>query len=275
MRGTSEYRATLVTHHGKGGVIAPLLQSAGWTVDVLDRDTDALGTFSGDVERRGSPRDVAITKALLASGESAAPWFLASEGSLTRDPWGLARDHELVVLVHAASRVTLVGEALSHDVVLVGEEVNSEWSDSRLDDLCARADLGRHHLMVVSVTHDVPARGGLARRVEVETALREMSAPGRRLRIQSDCRAHLSASRREVIGAATRDLIRKLSSTCPSCAGVGFSPVEAVEGLRCSQCYLPTREPRAHLWACPWCDFRRETLVEATVDPSRCPWCNP
>ncbi len=256
--------------------MAPLFRAAGWRFEILDRDTDALGTFSGDVERRGSPLEVAVAKARLAAGESRSPWWMASEGSLSSGPWGLAHDHELVVLVHGATGVVVAGEARSHDVVLVGVEVLETTSDEQMLGQLAGADLGRHHLMVVSLTHDVPARGALRTLEEVVEARRAMSAPGRRLRIQTDCRAHLSPSRGRVIEAATRDLLSRMNSSCPRCAGPGWALSSVVEGRRCAVCARPTSDPRAEVWTCPWCGERREVLLEESgVDPARCPWCNP
>jgi len=64
-------------------------------------DTDNLGTFTGEIARVGTPRQVAIAKArlgLLSTGEQLG---LANEGSFgphPQIPW-LAVDHELLAFV--------------------------------------------------------------------------------------------------------------------------------------------------------------------------------
>ncbi|MBM3504468.1 MAG: hypothetical protein FJX65_11400 [Alphaproteobacteria bacterium] len=58
-------RAVLATMHGKERVFArPLRVALGLELVVPEGlDTDRLGTFSGEVERVGSPWEVAIRKA--------------------------------------------------------------------------------------------------------------------------------------------------------------------------------------------------------------------
>ena len=44
-------------------------------------DTDRLGTFTGEVERPGPPRETALMKARLGQGATGLPCALASEGA--------------------------------------------------------------------------------------------------------------------------------------------------------------------------------------------------
>ena len=256
--------------------MGPLFAAHGWSVEVLDRDTDALGTFSGDVERHGTPLEVAIAKARLARDECPEGWWVASEGSLGVDAFGVTFDHEIVVMVDASTGVTLVGEALRYDVVLVGRDLESPPNADQIREVVARAGVPHHRLMVVSLDHDVAARGGLRTIEEVEAALREMSAPGRRLRLQSDCRAHFSPSRQRVIAEATQSVLRHWATPCPRCEGPGFAVTEVVAGRQCARCGRETDEARAEVWRCPWCQYWAETLLSETgADPANCPWCNP
>jgi hypothetical protein len=59
--------AVLTTKHGKDRAIArPFRASLGLVITVKDEiDTDQLGTFTGEIERVGTPREVAIRKARL------------------------------------------------------------------------------------------------------------------------------------------------------------------------------------------------------------------
>lgn len=93
----------LTTKHGKERFVArPFGSAMGVTVRVaVDIDTDTLGTFTGEIARVGTPREVAISKArlgLLSTGEKLG---LASEGSFgphPHIPW-LALDQEMLAFV--------------------------------------------------------------------------------------------------------------------------------------------------------------------------------
>lgn len=73
--------AVLATRHGKLELIAPALARVGYALRAVDVDTDALGTFSGEVPRPGPPRDVAVAKARLAMDASGVEVGVASEGT--------------------------------------------------------------------------------------------------------------------------------------------------------------------------------------------------
>ncbi|HAN70836.1 MAG TPA: hypothetical protein DCQ36_04495, partial [Actinobacteria bacterium] len=64
-------------------------------------DTDAFGTFAGDVPRVGTPTEVAIAKARAGMQLLGLDIGLASEGSIGPDPVSglIMRDTEFVVLV--------------------------------------------------------------------------------------------------------------------------------------------------------------------------------
>lgn len=74
--------AVLATRHGKLELIAPALARVGYALRAVDVDTDALGTFSGEVPRPGPPRDVAVAKARLAMDASGVKVGVASEGTV-------------------------------------------------------------------------------------------------------------------------------------------------------------------------------------------------
>jgi hypothetical protein len=76
-------RIALATMHGKDSAIAPPLRlrvGADLVVPV-GLDTDALGTFTGEIERKGTMREVAIAKARLGMVATGLQLGLASEGS--------------------------------------------------------------------------------------------------------------------------------------------------------------------------------------------------
>ena len=77
----------LTTKHRKAEAIAPPLQKElGVTLLELALDTDALGTFSGEIERVGTTIDCAKRKCEWGLREHGGQLGLASEGSFGPHP---------------------------------------------------------------------------------------------------------------------------------------------------------------------------------------------
>ena len=89
MNGAHPYQgitAALATKHAKEKVVAPVFASLGISLQVPDIDTDLLGTFSGEIERVGTPKEVALKKARMGMKASGLAYGAASEGSIGPDP---------------------------------------------------------------------------------------------------------------------------------------------------------------------------------------------
>lgn len=101
-------RAALATRHGKEAIFAPALARLGVEVIAAPIDTDAFGTFSGEIEREGSPLEVVERKARAAAEATGLTVGLASEGSFGTHPtvpFSII-DTELVVWVDTARPIT-------------------------------------------------------------------------------------------------------------------------------------------------------------------------
>ena len=81
-------KAVLATMHGKQEAIVPILRDQlGLIVSSApDIDTDAPGTFTGEIPRAGTSREAAIAKARLGMAATGLPIGLASEGSYGPHP---------------------------------------------------------------------------------------------------------------------------------------------------------------------------------------------
>lgn len=93
----------VATKHGKERLLGRTFRLApGATISTPPGiDTDTLSTFTGEVERIGTPREVAIRKARWGLSITAEALGLASEGSFgphPQIPW-VAADHELLAFV--------------------------------------------------------------------------------------------------------------------------------------------------------------------------------
>lgn len=105
-------RAALATMHGKEAVTGPAFRGAlGLIVEPpMGIDTDALGTFTGEVPRIGTMRDAAIATARLGMAASGLPIGIASEGSYGPHPRipSVPSGVELMVLVDDVLGIVVV-----------------------------------------------------------------------------------------------------------------------------------------------------------------------
>ncbi|MEU2703056.1 DUF6671 family protein [Micromonospora aurantiaca (nom. illeg.)] len=271
--------ACLATMHGKQWALRPLLRRRlGMSVRVAPVDTDALGTFTGEVRRVGSARETVVRKARLGMAATGSVVGLASEGAFgphPAAPWTPA-DVEYVALVDDRSGLTLVESALSVETNH-GQVVTDGRDRGAVLAFLRRAGFP-HHAVVVR-----PAAGpgrpvkGLRRLADVLVAVRRAaldSADGTAV-LGADLRAHVNPTRMRVIAAAADRLARRLATPCPTCAAPGFGLVGTEPGLPCRDCGTPTAHDALLVSGCGRCAYRSRRPVGGAADPGACPVCNP
>lgn len=260
--------------------MAPALaQQVGVEVVEVPVDTDALGTFSGEVPRRLAPVDAAIAKARLAMAASGCRLGLGSEGTFGPDPHlpFVHSDIEHVVLVDGESGTVIVEAARGfwplHRRVTVS-------AAAELTGFLATADFPRHALIVQSEGGDraLLAKGirDHAQLVVAVTRALDGSPVGRAI-VEHDLRAHCSPTRRAVIAGAAERLAERLRRLCPSCGAPGWGVTRTAVGLPCRWCgSADTNAIRSHVWSCVACDAEHDIPVaDAASSPEWCLHCNP
>ncbi len=268
--------AVLATKHGKQAQLGPELAPAGLRVVVAEVDTDAFGTFSGEVPRTGTPLGTAVRKARAGMAAAGSPLGLASEGSFGPHPEVplVVTDVELVVLVDDELGTVIVEQATGLDTpavvreVAVGDDLSwltTAWSSGQAV-ICRPADRSRH-----AITKGITEPLTLARAVRCAC---DASNDGRAL-VEPDLRADRCPARREVITRAARRLSARLESRCAGCGIPGFGTQTPEPGLPCGLCGSPTRNPAAVLLTCPRCEHRERRPLAGTADPATCERCNP
>ncbi len=272
--------AALATKHGKGPLIATPLAAVGLEVVVTPLDTDSFGTFTGEVPRRGTPREVAVRKARAAIEASGLDVGLASEGSFGPHPAmpGVTTDLELVVLVDDRLGVTVSERVVTTATAAASLEATAATSSAELERFCNQVGFPDQALICrpadgtrQAITKAITSLDGLHRAVRAATG----ASRDRRAVVETDLRAHLCPTRRVVIVEAATRLARRLASRCPRCETPGFGQVGVETGLPCRWCGLPTDAPAALVDGCARCDFRQRRPVAGDADPSTCPACNP
>ncbi|MHB8369797.1 MAG: DUF6671 family protein [Leptospirales bacterium] len=273
-------RVALLTRHGKERVIAPVLEpELGCLIEhVSSYDTDLLGSFTREIAREGTQIGAARRKARLGMELAKVPVGLASEGSFGADPmtgmipWNV----ECIVWIDDRLGIEVVGFA--QGFARFSHVLAENWEDA--ETFARQSGFPEHHMVVRPEGEaDLRIFKGISYWEELEELFEkalDLSANGR-VFLEVDLRAHANPTRMDNIRLATLDLLKKLQSQCPSCGMPGFSMVERVEGLPCSDCGSPTREYRAEIHCCQKCAHRSIQARPGRhyADPQFCDYCNP
>lgn len=276
--------AALATMHGKERVIAPAFAGAvGLDLFVPPQlDTDAFGTFSGEVARRGAMLDVAVRKARAGMARSGLPIGIASEGSFSPHPLigVLPAGIELMVLVDDERGLvvseSLVSFATNFDRLKVTPR-------DALGAFLARAKFPSH---AVVVRPSVPKTAGgrpdkdifdltvLRRAIEHAS---HRSVDGAAI-VETDMRAHVNPTRMEAIATLARRLAERVARLCGHCGSPGYDVVERKPGLACLACGTPTLLIASEVLGCNACGSSEEKPPAhglAGASTLHCPSCNP
>jgi hypothetical protein len=272
-------RIAIATMHGKERAIAPPLAARFGCIAVVPEgfDTDAFGTFTGEIARRGTPRDAARAKAAAAMAATGLDAAIASEGTFGPHPAAplLPLAAEFLLLVDARTGLEVEAED-------VGTETN--WAGATVRDLAeaeafgARVGFPDHQLALRVAGDKASTRRGLGNRDELASALADLLRRGGRVEASADMRADRNPTRMRAIGRAAERLAARAATTCPGCGWFGYGFVRAERGLPCELCGEPTELVQAFVDGCARCPTttrRGRPDGAATADPGSCPQCNP
>ena len=273
----------LATKHGKEQPIAPpFAQLLHMQVDVpAEIDTDILGTFTGEVPRPGSPLETARKKARLGMEKSGLPLGLANEGSFGPHPAlpFILADTELLLFIDDERGIQV-------QEVLVSEQIVAAQCTARsLDELEAfltRVHFPSHGLIVRphGIMQPDLIFKGITDAQQLDKLIQRCVAcsPEGLAHIETDLRAHMNPTRRQVIARLAEQLAQRLVRVCPQCATPGWGKVDVVRGLPCEWCSQPTELIRADIFGCPACDYRETQARQDGLQlapAGQCQYCNP
>jgi ribosomal protein S27AE len=268
------------TKHEKARVIAPLLSSLNIAVETVAVDTDQFGTFTGEIERKGTVRETLRRKIEAVLLEKPfAELVLASEGSFGSHPHigFIQSNHESLLLYDK-----------TNDLEIYVDELSTETNHNQIE-FGPRDDLQKFLDQIDFPSHAVIVRPkgvsgqvfkGLDKLPDLGQAIIEsfQASPEAKVILSTDMRACFNPTRMKTIKSAGEKLVKKITSFCPSCSAIGFWPVRANQGLECSDCGLPTAAAKDLVWECSKC-LAQETRDREDglkfCDPSECDYCNP
>lgn len=272
--------AVLTTKHEKGKIVAPAFKEIlGLEVSECTVDTDILGTFTGEVERKQSPRETVLIKARLGIEKTGNPIGMASEGSIGADPFipFINSDLEMMALIDDELDLEIVESIRSTDIVTA---VTSVYRQKDLTEFLQRADFPRHKLIVR--TKQTPTKfciKGVDDEYSLHKAIEAVQKedPESTAVIESDLRAHCSPSRQKIISELSFKLANRLKQLCPECNCPGWGIVTYIKGVPCSTCKRVSPEAKKQeVLGCSKCLFQENgNVIAETIEPARCDWCNP
>lgn len=266
-------------HHKLNLVRSKFDEFVGLRIVEAELDTDQLGTFTGEIERKFPPLETAIYKARLGMHEEGLPIGLASEGSIGPDPLVpfLVSDIESIVLIDDEREIVVSEVFRSFKIIATTTTI---YPGQELGEFLSRANFPNHKLIVRPVTTQVAysVKGiSTISELELAIALCAKESPEGTVVIESDLRADNSPSRQRNIEHVAGLLAARVSQLCPECQMPGWGRVSYKRGLHCRSCssYLPDAL-KQEMNGCVKCDHMEAGKVVAElVEPLNCPWCNP
>jgi len=270
----------LASRHGKEEVIIPTIQPITGIIPFIpeDFDSDAFGTFSGEVERKHGPLETLRKKCEAAMRQYNMDLAIASEGSFGPHPHYpfLTADEEWLMLKDEKIGLEIIAREISLETNYAAREIASETA---LLEFAAETGFPEHGLMLRSgegrqekIIKGIRSQEGLLK------VHREWRSSAEIIRAETDMRAMMNPSRMKVIAKAALRLREKLLSLCPSCKTPGYEVLEAEAGLPCSGCGRPGKEILRLHYACKKCGHREERgnpEGKSWGDPACCDFCNP
>ena len=273
-------QVSLATRHCKEKAVARPMRVLGLeTIVPPDIDTDSLGTFSGEIPRNGTPRDVCLRKARLGMAMTGLRLGIANEGSFGPHPFVpfIASGHEIMTFVDDDRGWVIVESVWAKWTNYNHAEVRSF---DELANWLPKVHFPTHAVMVWPKSNRAAVEKGVQTHEELKRAVERagrISTDGIAW-VATDMRAHVNPTRMSSIRQLAFRLARRMATPCPTCGVPGWGRTEIVPGLPCEICGTPTEKFKAEVFACIACDCQHERprpdgLVRATAE--NCPNCNP
>lgn len=270
----------IATKHKKETIIAPIFEAEfGMTSFVSDAfDTDSLGTFSGEIERKEDALTTLRNKCVLSALATQSDLVIASEGSFGAHPsiFIAQANTELIMLKDFKNDLEIVAKEISLDTNFNGQKVSNE---SDLIEFAQKVKFPSHGLILKNEEANFSV---LFKGIQTEAILLEKFRYLKQYKdyvyVETDMRALYNPTRMQVIEKVTRQLVEKLKSLCPSCQTPGFDVVQVVSGLPCQLCKRPTRSTLYHKYECKKCKYSANKMYPRGIqyeEPMYCDTCNP
>lgn len=201
--------AALLTKHRKSQQLAPVLYDIGIELVEIDFfDTDLLGTFSGEIERKLSPKDCALVKAKKAAELSGLNVGIGSEGSFGGGPLpGLMNWNQEIICFYQKAPELIVYALAEGPTLLKSLKAHS------LDDLKQKLSNFDRQKWILNCP-DGPLKGLSDKEL---ITLHQTPYTVWPIELEPDLRAMNSPLRQIMLQKAALNLAERLQSKCPNC----------------------------------------------------------
>ncbi|PAW94697.1 hypothetical protein CKK33_14815 [Mucilaginibacter sp. MD40] len=270
----------IATHHRKEDAIGPVFREK-FEANIIvpeNFNTDVFGTFSGEIERTGTPLETARRKSKAASEAFNANLVIASEGSFGPHPslYFIPADDEILLLTDYENNLEIAVREVSTKTNFAGKEVKTR---DELKSFCETSGFPDHKVILKTVDegHSTIIKD-IQSWDELQSTAEMLLAIYGKLLIETDMRAMNNPTRMSVIAQAAEKLANLMNSKCPRCKTPGFDVGKSEPGLPCSLCKLPTESTLKHVYICKKCGYHEDLYYpykKTFEDPQYCQWCNP
>jgi len=273
-------KIVIATMHQKEKVIEPLLEDNFKLQCTVPSgfDSDSLGTFSGEIERKSDPITTLRQKCLLAIEKTNLDLAIASEGSFGAHPslFFAQGNDELVMLFDKKNNLEIVARELSLETNFSTQIVKTYVE---LEDFAKKALFPSHGLILRKNKTDYSVIfKGITDSEDLKRIFKKIHSENGEVLVETDMRALFNPTRMKNIEKATVKLIEKMKSLCPKCDTPGFEITQVISGLPCELCGNPTASTWKFKKNCKKCDHE-ELLVfpngKRVESPEYCNTCNP
>jgi hypothetical protein len=280
MRLFKDRNLLIATKHKKELVMTPLLEKALGVRCITDSslDTDILGTFTGEIERKDDPLTTVRNKCLMAAEVTNCDLIVASEGSFF--PHSLFQysyvNVEILCFMDLKNHLEIIVYEQSHETNFNGQTVKSL---TELEDFCRKVGFPSHGLILRRSQNDhVGIIKGIQTNEQLISYYNYFVDTYGEVFIETDMRAMFNPTRQKVIKRATEALLKKISNLCPSCSTPGYGIIESLRGLPCEICDNPTTSIKSHIYLCQKCSYTENVDYpngKKIEDAMYCDMCNP
>jgi hypothetical protein len=276
-----ENRSLLIaTKHQKEKVITPILTKE-LQVNCFSSavfDTDSLGTFSGEIERKQDAITTVRLKCLEANKLTNCDLIVASEGSFGAHPtiFFAHANEEIIFLKDFKNDLEFWATEISFETNFNGKLIATE---TELLEFAKNSQFPSHGLILKSsekkfqkVYKGITDSNKLL--LYFYSLLNEFGI----VYAETDMRAMFNPTRMDVIAIATKKLVDKINNKCPNCQTPGFDVLKANLGLLCENCKTPTRSVLSLTYQCQKCTFQENRMYpkgKTKEDATFCDNCNP
>ncbi len=270
----------IATKHEKEKVIAPILEKeVGVKCFVaIDLDTDELGTFTGEVERKDDPITTARNKCLMAMELTNCDLAIASEGSFGPHPsiYFVPADDEFLLFIDKKNALEIIVRELSTQTNFNAATIKTH---NELNAFASKANFPSHGLILRKAKDDfAEIIKGVTNTELLNKTFNYFISNYGKVYIETDMRAMYNPTRMKVIERAAIKLSEKINTLCPDCETPGFGITDVKNGLPCEVCNFPTKSTLSYIYTCVKCSCRKEEKYpndKFTEDPMYCDICNP